>query len=258
MRQYLISAITDSGNVRENNEDRVKVWKFDTPVGPVVLAVLCDGMGGLSQGEVASQMTIQAFEQWGKTQLMQLCAGPFEDYEIRESWETLAEQCNRSIRAYGMGQGVKLGTTVVALLLTPRRYYLLNVGDSRAYEVSATGIRQLTEDQSLVNSEIKSGRLTREQAAVDTRRNVLLQCIGVKEEVIPDLYFGNPEVNTVYLLCSDGFYHEVRPEEMTSFLSPASLSTSEEMAEESRYLIELAKQRGEKDNITVAAIKINP
>jgi serine/threonine protein phosphatase PrpC len=157
-----------------------------------------------------------------------------------------------------MAQGVKLGTTVVALLLTPRRYYLLNVGDSRAYAVSATEIRQLTEDQSLVNSEIKSGKLTAEQAAVDKRRNVLLQCIGVKEEVIPDLYFGTPEVNTVYLLCSDGFYHEVRPEELTSFLLPGALSVSEQMEEQSRCLIDLVKQRGEKDNITVAAIKINP
>jgi serine/threonine protein phosphatase PrpC len=165
---YIISAVTDVGTKREKNEDRAMVQEYYTAIGSVALAVICDGIGGLAQGEVASQMMIQAFEAWGQTQIPVLCAQPFEDYQLRHSWESLIDQCNKSIREYGFVHGVKLGTTVVALLVTPNRYYLLNIGDSRAYEITETNIMQLTEDQTLVNSEVKNGKITREQAVRTT------------------------------------------------------------------------------------------
>lgn len=91
------------------------------------------------------------------------------------------------IKQYGAGQGVNLGTTVVALLVTDRRYYLMNVGDSRAYLVNDKLI-QLTKDQTFVGREIELGHMTIEQAKTDPRRNVLLQCVGASEIVNPDMF----------------------------------------------------------------------
>lgn len=252
---YLISAVTDAGIVRENNEDCVMVQEFQTSIGSVVLAVLCDGMGGLSHGDVASSFVVRRFQEWGRTELSVLCQSGIQDGRIRKEWESLVDECNAAIRGYGTEHGIQLGTTLVAFLLTPYRFYILNIGDSRAYEITDQYAQQLTEDQSFVNREVKSGRITKEQAKTDARRNILLQCIGVKAEVIGDFYFGTPKPEATYILCSDGFYHEITTEEMVARLGSGQIMDCSEMDKRARYLFEMNKYRGEKDNMTVAMVR---
>lgn len=251
---FIVSASTDIGLVKSTNQDSLSMRVVNTPQGRMVFAVLCDGMGGLSKGEVASASVIYAFDDWFYHQLPSLCNAPLEDFIIREQWNRLVTEQNNLIKTYGASQGVKLGTTVVAMLITENRYYILNVGDSRAYEISDS-LRQLTSDQTFVAREVALGNMTEEQAEKDERRSVLLQCVGASDEVYPDMFFGDTNQNAVYMLCSDGFRHEITPSEIYSGFNPGVLLDENSMKINAQKLIELNKARNERDNISVALIR---
>jgi serine/threonine protein phosphatase PrpC len=251
---FIVSARTDIGLTKSTNQDSLSIRVVNTPQGRMVFAVLCDGMGGLSKGEVASAAVINAFDQWLRSDLPALCNAPLEDSIIRAQWTKIVTEQNKTIKNYGARQGVKLGTTVVAILLTQNRYYILNVGDSRAYEISE-GVKQLTNDQTFVAREVALGNMTEAQAMVDERRSVLLQCVGASDEVYPDLFFGQTHGNAVYMLCSDGFRHEISPEEIYEKLNPNVLLDEYMMNTNAEALIELNKARKERDNISVAMVR---
>lgn len=251
---FIVTARTDIGLVKKTNQDSLSIRVANTPQGRMAFAVLCDGMGGLEKGEVASASVIRAFDHWFRTELPLLCGAPLEDGTIRQQWNAIVTEQNRTIKRYGARQGVRLGTTVVAMLLTQSRYFILNVGDSRAYEIG-NFVKQLTNDQTFVAREIALGNMTEEQARVDERRNVLLQCVGASEEVYPDMFFGEPNPNAVYMLCSDGFRHEITNEEIFERFRPEVLLNEEIMGQNSEALIELNKMRSERDNISVALVR---
>lgn len=251
---FIISANTDVGLTKDTNQDSLTVKVINTCQGRMVFAVLCDGMGGLSKGEVASASVIHAFDSWVRNELPQLCRAPIEDSEIRLQWERIIVEQNKAIKAYGARQGVKLGTTVAAMLLTQDRYYIINVGDSRVYEL-VNGVRMITNDHTFVAREVALGNMTEEQAKTDPRRSVLLQCVGASESVYPDMFFGEVQENAVYMLCSDGFRHEITPEEMYEKLQPNVLMSEHQMNQNSTSLIELNKLRNERDNISIVLVR---
>ena len=251
---YIISASTDIGIKKSTNQDSLTVKILDTQQGKMVFALLCDGMGGLAKGEVASSELVEAFQTWVVEELPEICDKPIEDSVIRQQWSRIAETQNNRIINYGNHCGIRLGTTVVAMLITEERYYIMNVGDSRAYEL-AEGIRQLTKDQTLVEREIALGNLTPEEAESDPRRSVLLQCIGASEDVYPDFFFGRTRKNAVYMLCSDGFRHEVSSYEIFEMLEPNRMLDEKTMRQNVEYLIGLNKSRMEQDNISVITIR---
>lgn len=187
-------------------------------------------------------------------ELPALCQGPIEDWAIREQWDRIIMEQDEKIKNYGRGQGLRLGTTATVLLLTQSRYYILNVGDSRVYEISDE-LRRLTNDQTLVAREVSQGRLTEEEAERDPRRNVLLQCVGASRTVCPEMMFGSTKQGTVYMLCSDGFRHELSPDELYENLRPERLSGMEALDATAFRLAELCKQRRERDNISVILIR---
>lgn len=251
---FIISANTDVGISKDTNQDSLTSMVINTPQGRMAFCVLCDGMGGLEKGEVASASVITAFRNWAVNELPLLCSTPLEDATIRDQWEAIIAKQNQAIKAYGARQGVRLGTTAVVMLLTQTRYYILNVGDSRAYELT-TGIRQITQDQTFVAREIAAGHMTPEEAKTDSRRNVLLQCVGASDEVYPDMFFGDVAHNAIYLLCSDGFRHEITADEIFEKLQPGVLFDDYTMQQHTISLIELNKQRQERDNISVSLVR---
>lgn len=251
---FIISASTDIGIKKSTNQDSLTVKILDTPQGKMVFALLCDGMGGLAKGEVASSELVEAFHNWVLEELPEICDKPIEDSIIRKQWNRIAEMQNNRIMNYGNHCGIRLGTTVVSILITEQRYYIMNVGDSRAYELTEE-IRQLTKDQTLVEREVALGNLTSEQAESDPRRSVLLQCIGASEDVYPDFFFGETRKNAVYMLCSDGFRHEVSPYEIFEMLEPNRMLDEKTMRQNMEYLIGLNKSRMEQDNISVITIR---
>lgn len=253
---FIVSATTDIGLTKNTNQDSYNVRVFSTKQGKVVLAVLCDGMGGLSKGEVASASLVNAFCKWADNKLPILCESEITDSDIRADWVGIATEYNEKIKLYGKKCGLSsgLGTTVTALLLTENRYYIINVGDTRAYEITDS-VAILTKDQTVVAREVELGNLTPEEAETDSRRSVLLQCIGASDDVYPDMFFGDTKLNATYMLCSDGFRHEITNEEIYNFLNPNVMVDADGMKHNMESLIELNKQRQERDNISVITIR---
>lgn len=251
---YIVAADTDIGNVKKTNQDSFYAAVYSTKMGKMAFAVLCDGMGGLAKGEVASATVIAAFKNWAVERLSELSETELADSVIRSDWTNIVTEYNEKIKAYGRSQGINLGTTITAALFTESRYYILNVGDTRCYELSSE-LKILTRDQSVVAREVELGIITEEQAKVDPRRSVLLQCIGASDNVYPEMFFGETKNNAVYMLCSDGFHHEISREELFSGLEPGVMLNAEQMTTNIRNLIEIDKQRHERDNITVVAIR---
>ena len=251
---YTIWACTDIGIKKTINQDSLSVRVFDTVQGKMAFAVLCDGMGGLDRGELASATVVKAFMNWAENELPLLCYYPLREATIRAQWRALVFNQNAKIMKYGQREGITLGTTLVAILLTQTNYYIINVGDSRTYEISDKLV-QITRDQTVVEQEVSLGRLTPEQAKRDPRRNVLLQCVGASEVLRPEMFFGEIKKNAVYMLCSDGFRHEVTPHELFRYLNPKYLTNSRAMKKHADYLIELNKKRKETDNISVVLIR---
>lgn len=251
---YTISASTDIGNTKNTNQDSLTVKIFNTPQGRIAFAVVCDGMGGLSKGELASATVIEAFNNWAVNELPLLCENEIDRKLVEKQWTDLVVGMNEKIAAYGKTQGVQIGTTVIAMLITEKFYCILNIGDSRAYEITDL-VKPLTKDHTVVAREVEMGILTPEQAKTDSRRSVLLQCVGASNVVRPDVFFGETKQNTVYLLCSDGFRHEISPEEIFAYLNPVVLPDANTMKTNTDYLISLNKYRQERDNISAALVR---
>lgn len=251
---YLTVAKTDVGLVKQKNQDSLMVKKAKIKGEPVVFAVLCDGMGGLEQGEVASATVIKRFEDWFLCDFPTLIEEGFSHQELSTQWEEIITALNERIKTYGSQNSIRLGTTITTLLLYDGCYYITHVGDSRAYEI-ADELTILTQDQTVIAMEIKKGLLTEEQAKTDPRRSILLQCVGASDVVVPDFYMGEICDNAMYMLCSDGFRHEITPAEIAQYFSPDNNLSREEMEDNAEYLIDLNKERKERDNITVVLIR---
>ncbi len=254
--RFAVSGNTDIGIKKETNQDSLLVHKYSTECGEAVFAVLCDGMGGLAKGEVASASLVNAFYSWaGENIATSFNSDGSINYQLVQSqWESLVRAMNEKIKVYGRRNGVSLGTTVTAILVSQKNYLIVNVGDTRAYSISDS-ISVLTKDHTLVAKEISEGKLTPEQAEKDPRRSVLLQCVGASDNVYPDFFYGETTVDTVYMLCSDGFRHEITQEEIYNAFAPSALYDEQTMYSNTAYLIETDKSRQERDNITVALIR---
>ena len=146
-----------------------------------------------------------------------------------------------------------MGTTFSGILFVNNEYVLVHVGDSRIYHLDSELI-QLTNDHTFVAREISRGTLTVEQAKTDKRRNLLLQCIGASQNVEPQVVCGKTQKGA-YMLCSDGFRHEISESEIYESLNPVNLINKDAMHNNTKYLIKQVKKRDERDNISVILIK---
>lgn len=252
--KYLIAAVTDVGVRREKNQDSMFVKRVNFKGEQLVLAVLCDGMGGLQKGETASASIIRAFQKWFDQRLLQLLLNGALDQQLFDSWDQLIAGLNQKIYQYGVENKVRLGTTLTAMLFWKKKYYVVHVGDSRAYE-RKNRLRQITRDQTLVQREIERGMLDFAQARYDTRRNILLQCIGASKTVRPDHMKGTVSKDAVYLICCDGFCRLIEEAEITEAFDPKKMVGEQSLEKTGKRLIQLNKERGEQDNISVIAIR---
>lgn len=257
---FLSIAHSDVGIKKDTNQDSVLIKEATTDSGRVLLAAICDGMGGLAKGEVASAALVRAFSRWFEEQLPFLLydkeghAKQIEYSELQKSWNELIDEVNRKIADYSAGFHAPCGTTLAAVLLVDNKYYAVNVGDSRIYIVNG-GLEQLTKDHTFVQREMDEGRMTQEEAKTHPQRNVLLQCVGASSVIIPDFCEGTFSEGSVMMLCSDGFRHVITEDEFLKILSPAKLDTEKAMRDAAIYCTELNKQRKENDNISVILIK---
>ena len=216
---------------------------------------MCDGMGGLSNGEYASAVVVNAFTSWFMNELPRALANNVVDlYSITERWKQIVIDQGEKILQYGQDTGCSLGTTITALLIINDKFVNIHVGDSRLYRVSDS-MHQLTKDQTVAQFEIEHNRMTVEQAENDRRSSILLQCVGASKVIEPFVQVGTVAPNEAYMLCSDGFRHLISNDEMYSFLAPQILTDENVMKNNLVSLVELNKSRGERDNITALLIK---
>lgn len=253
--KFLTAVHTDVGIRKKTNQDSALVMQAECEIGNILLTVICDGMGGLSKGEVASASVINAFVEWFENTLPQILTEGVSENAVFQSWENTVVQMNEKIADYGERSGISLGTTVVALLIVGEDYYIMNIGDSRAYCIR-DAVYQMTKDQTYVQREMDEGRMTYEEALKSPQRNVLLQCVGASGYIEPDYYSGKVVSKQVYMLCSDGFRHLITEEELYEYLNPHVLVDEESMKERAKYLTDLNKYRREMDNITVILVKV--
>jgi len=252
---FLTAYHTDVGIKKKTNQDGLLLKTAKTPKGHVGLFVICDGMGGLSHGELASSTVIRGMSDWFDTKMPELVASDQFEEDIFPALETCVFTLNEKLITYSEESNVKLGTTLLALIVFASKYYLVHVGDSRAYRITTT-LTQLTMDQTLVAREVERGNITEEQAKVDPRRNVLLQCVGATKDIEIEFHAGEIKEDTVFMLCSDGFYHEIKNEELHVNLHHSRLVEETQMKEKIVELVELVKERKEVDNISVIVIKV--
>lgn len=251
--RYTATADTDVGISKSTNQDSVLIKHASTDIGEVLMAIVCDGMGGLAKGELASATVIREFARWFDEDL------PFEldnlDMQvIGGKWSLMLKDLNLKILEYGTELGTSLGTTFSGILFVGNQYVIAHVGDTRVYQIGSS-LSQLTTDQTFVAREINRGTMTAEQAKTDKRRNLLLQCVGASKTVEPQVICGTVEKGA-YMLCSDGFRHEITETEMYESLNPIYFHNKDSMHSNAKYLIEQVKSRKERDNISVVLIKV--
>ncbi|WP_420632045.1 Stp1/IreP family PP2C-type Ser/Thr phosphatase [Candidatus Leptofilum sp.] len=237
---------TDTGQVRDHNEDFVSYWQPSNAEEEQKhgwLYIVADGVGGADAGEVASEMTSQqtiehylAHEDepdWGKRLLNAMHAA---NSELRQF---VLERNDNS----------RMATTMVAAVLQENHAYISNVGDSRGYLWRDGRIQQITKDQSLVAKLVEEGAITEEEAQFHPRRNVILYSLGSERSPQIDLFEQELEPDDMLLLCSDGLTRHVLDEEI------ALVMAENEPGEATDILIHRANERGGEDNISVAIIR---
>lgn len=241
---YDFLALTDTGRVRENNEDSVL---FDTANG---LAILADGMGGYNAGEIASGMAttflVSELGRW-----LSQAGGLAQPREIRRAMELCVANANLSISnaANSNAQYDGMGTTLVVGIFREDRLFLGHIGDSRCYRWRAGVLSQITRDHSLLQEQLDAGLITSEQAAESVNRNLVTRALGVEDVALLEVNEHQVDAGDLYLMCSDGLTDMVGDEAIATLLSGAG--PLEALASR---LIESANACGGRDNISVLLI----
>lgn len=221
------------GLLRELNEDRYLV-KSESG-----LFVVADGMGGHDAGEVASTSIVEHLKSIGI---------PSSAPDLKARFEDRVVLANREIRALANRNGSTIGSTVAALLAFDDQYACLWVGDSRIYLLRNGKLSQLSRDHTEMQDLIERGLLTREEAAVWPRRNVVTRAIGAVDDLALDIAHGRIKAGDQFVICSDGLTAHVADDEIGPAL--ADKSAEEGCAE----LIRLTLERGGTDNVTVIVV----
>jgi len=241
----LVSTKTDIGLQRKQNEDFVK---GDVINENACYAVVCDGMGGANGGEVASKMACEFI-----ADKINLC---FRDEMTPLSVTNMLLSAITSANVSVFDASVNdvtlsgMGTTVVCAMVIGRQAIIAHVGDSRAYILSKSGIRQITKDHSLVQQMYDKGEISVEDLKNHPVKNVITRALGVEEKVEIDFYTQQLDDEETLLLCSDGLSNYVDADEIYEIV------THSEKNEVAQKLVNRANENGGGDNITVAVINL--
>ena len=247
-----IVSLTDPGRVRGHNEDCVE---SRPEIGVVVLA---DGMGGYNAGEVASGMSTSSIsaglaESWTRDALKGL---------DRAAAMTLSQsviqaqvvKANAAIYAAAQKDPhcAGMGTTLVACLFYDNFLTVAHVGDSRLYRMRNDVLEQVTRDHSLLQEQIDSGLITKEDARSSHNKNLVTRAVGIDPDVEAEVHSHDVLVNDIFLLCSDGLNDMIEDEEIQMTL--IALRSNLELT--AQQLVQAANDAGGRDNISVMLVRI--
>lgn len=238
--RYTAAAVTDRGRKRPSNED---AYGFSVESG---VYVVCDGMGGAAAGEIASTIAVDEFLRLltSRKPANQTLQPDAAQDAISAANDAIFSRAQRNQRLNGMG------TTLVALAAREQHVWVLNIGDSRCYRLRGRKLEQLTRDHSLVEEQVRLGRMTPREALHSPLKNVITRALGTQPQVTPDVFEFEAEAGDLFLLCSDGLTRELSDETIQGLLSrDLPLETL------STQLVEAAKKAGGHDNITCVLVR---
>ncbi len=236
-------AMTDIGRRRKVNQDYV--YASDQPVGNLPnLYIVADGMGGHRAGDLASSYAVEKV-----VEAVERCADVrpalILNKAIRYANYSLYQMAMENEACQGMG------TTLVALSIDGQEALAVNIGDSRLYEVTSRGIRQISEDHSLVAELVRKGELTPQEARRHPDKNIITRALGIQDEAEIDLFPFHAERGGRYLLCSDGLSNMVEDTELCRLIQK-----DRTLYEVGARLILEANKNGGTDNIAVVLVEI--
>lgn len=236
-----VYAKTDIGKTRETNQDAFDTGYFNDGT---VWAVVCDGMGGVSGGQVASSLCIDKTVNAIKRSYR-------ENMTVNNVKNMLVSAINAA-NSYVFDESLKdrelkgMGTTIVAVVIINNIAVVAHVGDSRAYIVNDT-IKQITKDHSYVQLLVDNGKITLEEAEKHPDKNIITRAIGIEGFVDVDVDIVDIKDEDILLLCTDGLNGYVRDDDILKTVKEYGDSSTEK-------LVETANLNGGHDNITVVLI----
>jgi protein phosphatase len=248
-----VACLSHPGMVRTHNEDSVFVD------GEAGLAVLADGMGGYSAGEVASGIAVNVVSSGLMPELKS--GRELSKVDVQSGLTHAAMLLSQQIAAANKGiyeaaqarpECAGMGTTIVAAVFFGNRVSIGHIGDSRCYRLRGEKLEQLTHDHSLLQEQIDSGQLTKEQAKYSLNKNLVTRALGIEAIVPADISEYRLEADDVYLLCSDGLTDMVEPDIVQGILQGKRIELPEAAAD----MVELANQNGGRDNISVILVRV--
>lgn len=247
-----IVSITDPGRVRGHNEDCVE---SRPELGIVVLA---DGMGGYNAGEVASGMATSLIASglaqiWTKEVLGKLDRAGAMSLS-QEVLQTQVGKANTAIyeAAQKDPQCAGMGTTLVACVFFDNFLTVGHIGDSRLYRMRNDALEQITRDHSLLQEQIDSGLITKEDARSSHNKNLVTRALGIDPEVDAEIHSYDVQEGDIYLLCSDGLNDMIEDDEIQMTL--IALRSNLDLT--AQQLVQAANDAGGRDNISVMLVKV--
>ena len=235
---------SDKGVQRTNNEDACFVLLPDK------VYVVADGVGGGNSGEIASRTAVNMVADYVVKHPISLMTNK---YAIVNYLQSAVDEANTKIfnMARDYAENTGMATTLVVTYVADKRAYITNVGDSRVYLYRNGQLVQLTEDHTYLNTLVKAGVMTKEEAENDERKNVITKALGAEGTCEPDFFQVDIELGDVFIICTDGLYNEVSADEMVEMIEK-----KESMSDLVTDLIARANKNGGRDNITVVCIKV--
>jgi len=240
--------ITDIGKIRKENQDCFLVRNY--PDSKILVAVVCDGMGGAKAGGLASSVASKSFMDFVEDKLNNSSS---KTPSYKNILTNACAESNGIVYQYSCfdSEYSGMGTTLVGALCLKNKAYVVNIGDSRAYLISKKKISQITTDHSLVEEMVQRGEITRSEARNHPQKNIITNALGIEGEIRSDVFEVKIQKGDRLFLCSDGISNlmsdELLLEESKKYDNPKEFCQA---------VIEFSLALGSPDNITAVAIQI--
>ncbi len=224
-----------AGMKKQSNQDSLAVQQVATPQGRVCLVVVCDGIGGLPAGEVASGYVSERISRWFYEEGVSLIIRKKGKEKIKRSILRIFFQIWEDLQKFAVRNNINLGTTVTLLLTWKNKYLVFHLGDSRLY-LCRRSVKQLTADHS-------------------NEKGALTRCMNSYFWQPPDIFQGQILHNSGFLLCTDGFCNQITVRQLAEVFCPQEIREEKQIESRLREVAEYVMKRGEKDNISAVFIK---
>jgi len=244
-----LAQASNKGLVRKNNEDRTAIDSENS------IAILADGVGGQSSGEVASAMAVNIL----MLDFKNIVIAQDSMLNAKAISTALSESviaCSKQITniAKTQPQYKNMATTIVGALFKDDNVAFVHVGDSRLYRFRNGTLAQLTKDHSLYQHTLDTQTANNQTDYINVPKNIITQALGLDREITPSCSFSQTQPGDIYLLCSDGLSDLANEEEISNAISSF---TTDSLSDNAEKLIQLALAKGGTDNVSVVIAEIS-